>query len=320
MTTDVVYITLGIYNHVGFMKRAFLYIDILGFKNLAIANSPKIKNIFKILDGLQSHNHRHYFSLQTVVFSDTILIFNTNDTEINDVHLYVTYLIEYTQELFYKLATINIYFKGVLTFGEFNFDQLKNIQAYYGLALIDTYKSEKELGGFGLFADKNISNKVIVFDKVHFSEKFDFVFLCQSLKNLYLITNGVLPTDINILTDTDDCYRIDEDLRFLREVEYLMSNHPVNKVKEKYRTVYDIYKNELPLFFEKFELEGFLPFTINSEYTGSINPFDLISERELSASEEELSSTSDEGEQVLETYDNELEEALNATLLKLSSP
>ena len=90
-------------------------------------------------------------------------------------------------------------------------------------------------------------------------------------------------------------------------------------MKEKYRTVYDIYKNELPLFFEKFELEGFLPFTINAEYTGSINPFNLISERELSASEEELASTSDKEKQVLEKYDNELEGALNATLLKLSS-
>jgi hypothetical protein len=300
------------------MKRAFLYIDILGFENLAVTNSPKIKNIFEILDRLESHNHRHYFSLQTVVFSDTVLIFNKNDTETSDVHLYVTYLIEYTQELFYKLAAINVYFKAVLTFGEFNFEQLKNIQAYYGLALIDTYKSEKELGGFGLFVDKNISNKVVVFDKVQFTEKFDFVFLCQSLKNLYLITNGVLPIDINILTDTDVCYRIDEDLRFLREVEYLMLNHPVERVKEKYRTVYDIYKNELPLFFEKFESEGFLPFAINSEYAGNINPFDLISQRELSATQEKSKSTSDEEEQGLEQYDNELEKALKATLLKFA--
>jgi len=194
------------------MKRAFLYIDILGFENLAVTNSPKIKNIFEILDRLGSHNHQHYFSLQTVVFSDTVLIFNKSDTEANDVHLYVTYLVEYAQELFYELAAINVYFKGILTFGEFNFDQLKNIQAYYGLALIDTYKSEKQLEGFGLFADKNISNKVVVFDKVNFSKKFDFIILCQSLKNLYLMTDGILPIDINLLTDTDECYRIDEDL------------------------------------------------------------------------------------------------------------
>jgi hypothetical protein len=66
---------------VAFMKRAFLYIDILGFENLTVTNAPKIKKIFEILDGLGSHRHNHFFSLQTVVFSDTVLIFNSNDTE-----------------------------------------------------------------------------------------------------------------------------------------------------------------------------------------------------------------------------------------------
>jgi len=71
------------------MKRAFLYIDILGFENLTITNPSKVENIFGIFDRLKSHEHIHRFSLQTVVFSDTVLIFNKNDTEIDDVHLYV---------------------------------------------------------------------------------------------------------------------------------------------------------------------------------------------------------------------------------------
>ena len=91
------------------MKRAFLYIDILGFENLIVTNLPKIKKIFEILDSLKVHKHEHFFSLQTVVFSDTVLIFNKDDTEANAVVFYVTYLIEYTQELFYKLAGINVW-------------------------------------------------------------------------------------------------------------------------------------------------------------------------------------------------------------------
>jgi len=300
------------------MKRAFLYVDILGFENLVVTNSPKIKRIFEILDQLGSHKHDHYFSLQTIVFSDTVLIFNSNDTENKDVHLYVTYLVEYAQELFYKLASINVYFRGILTFGQFDFSQLKNIQAYYGYALIETYKKEKKIEGFGLFANKCISNKIVVFDKIEASEDFYFVVLCQSLKNLYSMTNGILPTDINILTDTDDCYRLDEDLRFLREIEYLMKNHPIEKVKEKYRKVYDIYKNEFPLFFEKFESEGFYPFTINEDYSGNINPFDLISQRELSTDTQESVLAPEENYPDLERYDNELEEALKATLLRFA--
>lgn len=254
---------MGVYSRVEFMKRAFLYIDILGFEHFVVTKSPKIKNIFEILDRVKAYNLKYYFSLQIVVFSDTVLVFNKNDTKENDVRLYATFLVNYAQALFYELAAINVYFKGILTFGEFNFDQLKNIQAYYGLALIDTYRSEKELEGFGLFADKNISNEIVALEKVNFSEKFDFIILCQSLKSLYLMTDGILPIDINLLTDTDECYRIDEDLRFLREVKYQMSKHPKEDVKKKYRKVYDIYKNELPLFFEQFELNGFLPSTIS---------------------------------------------------------
>ncbi|KAF3980828.1 MAG: hypothetical protein HFP76_00060 [Methylococcales symbiont of Iophon sp. n. MRB-2018] len=130
------------------MKRAFLYIDILGFENLVINNEDKVESIFKILDGLSSHSHNHFFDLQTVVFSDTILIFNSTDTQEEQLHYYVTYLIEYAQELFYRLANINVYFRGILTYGEFNFNQLKNIQAYYGSALINAYNQEKELKGF----------------------------------------------------------------------------------------------------------------------------------------------------------------------------
>lgn len=217
--------------------------------------------------------------MQTVVFSDTILVFSKDENL--PVHYYCTYLVEYSQELFYKLCSINVYFKAILTFGEFSFSQLKYIQAYFGLALIDAYKDEKCLKGFGLFVDKNISEEIIIFDKVNFSEKYKFVLLCQSLVNLYKTTCGVLPIDINILNETDTYHRIDEDLRFLREVEYLKNSHTEDRVKDKYQKVYDIYRGVMPLFFEIFEKDGFLPFSINNEYTGSINPFELLSEKEM---------------------------------------
>jgi hypothetical protein len=188
-------------------------------------------------------------------------------------------LVEYSQELFYKLSAINIYFKGILTFGEFNFSKMTNINAYYGYALIDTYKDESDLEGFGLYVNKRLSNEIITFDKVSFTEKYDFILLCQSLKNLYSTTEGVLPIDCNLLYETDTYHRIDEDLRFFREIYFLKQNHPIERVKTKYQKVYDIYKTELPLFFKIFENDGFLPFTINPDYIGSMNPFETITNR-----------------------------------------
>ena len=261
------------------MKRAFLYIDILGFENLVRTNSAKVDQIFNVFDSLKVHKHA---TLQTIVFSDTILVFNKDESRPTDY--FCTYLVEYTQALFYKLSLINVYFKAILTFGEFKYSQLSNIQAYYGTALIDAYSDEKDLEGFGLFVDKRISDKVITFDKVDFTKKYEFVLLCQSLVNLYKEAEGVLPiNDINMLSETDTFYRIDEDLRFLREIQFIKDNHKVGRIKEKYQKVYDTYKAVLPQFFEVFETEGFLPSSINSGYAGSINPFELLSEKELNA-------------------------------------
>ena len=259
------------------MEKAFLYIDILGFENLVRTNSEKVDKIFEIFNTMKAHKH---FALQTVVFSDTILIFNKDESRSTDY--YCTYLVEYAQILFYKLSAINVYLKGILTLGEFNFSQMSNIQAYYGLALIDAYKDETTLEGFGLYVDRKISKEIIVFDKVAFTEKYEYIFLCQSLKSLYSQTQGMLPiSDNNILSETDSLYRLDEELRFFREIEYLKQNHPIEKIRAKYQKVYDIYKTALPLFFKIFEKEGFLPFAIHPQYTGSINPFDILAEQEL---------------------------------------
>ncbi|TDG36257.1 hypothetical protein EZJ43_09650 [Pedobacter changchengzhani] len=163
---------------------------------------------------------------------------------------------------------------------------MSNIQAYYGLALIDAYKDESNreegaLEGFGLYVDKRLSNEIIVFDKIPFTEKYEFILLCQSIKNLYKTTEGNLPIDINLLSETDTFHRIDEDVRFFREIQYIKRNHPVKKIRAKYQKVYDTYKKELPLFFTTFEEHGFLPFAINSDYAGSIDPFYILAEKEL---------------------------------------
>lgn len=258
------------------MGKAFLYIDILGFEKLVRNNSPKVDKIFEIIDGFNVH---HHFALKTIVFSDTILVFNKSNEFEN--HYYVTYLIEYAQQLFYRLSLLNIYFKGIITLGDFKYSNLTNIEAYYGLALIDTYQDESKLEGFGLFVNKNITKEVIVFDKVNFNEKYDFILLCQSYINLYKSTNGILPIDPNILTETDAFFRIDEDLRFFREIEFIKNNCKIEKIRKKYETVYNIYKRVTPKFFEVFEKESFLPFTLNEQYTGSINPFEILAEKEM---------------------------------------
>lgn len=258
------------------MEKTFLYIDILGFKNLVTSKSSKLESIFRIIDSLHVHKD---VAFQTIVFSDTILIFNKNNEY--PLHYHITYLIEYAQQLFYKLSMINVYFKGIITLKSFTYIEMQNLNAYYGEALISTYQDEKELKGFGVYIDKSISNESIIFDKIGFNEKYDYILLCQSLTKLYRETKGELPISKSILTETDDYYRIDEDLRFLREIDYFRKHINDDRVREKYNYVYNVYKSLLPKFFDVFEKEGFLPFIINPSYVGSIDPFVILAKVEL---------------------------------------
>jgi hypothetical protein len=259
------------------MKRAFLYVDILGFAKLVQTNPGKIDQIFEIVNSLNVFRHE---ALQTLVFSDTLLVFNKNESW--PLHYYCTFLVEYAQQLFYRLNLIGVYFKGILTFGEFNYTKLSNIDAYYGNALITAYHEEELIEGFGLFLDPVLRSEIVIFDYVPYHEKYDFIILCQSLKNLYDYTNGQLPIELNILTDTDEFHRLDEDMSFLREVDYLRQHHPTARISAKYDKVYQTYKAIMPEFFAAFEAEGgIMPFRIHPEYIGSINPFQLIAESEL---------------------------------------
>ncbi|WP_278570172.1 hypothetical protein [Prevotella melaninogenica] len=259
------------------MERLFLYIDILGFSNLVRENSPKVMQIFHIIDEISAHRH---YAFRTVVFSDTIIIFNDNWKF--DNKYYVTFLIEFTQQLFYQLLAIGIYFRGIITYGDFNYCNLNNIQAYYGKALLETYEAEKDdIEGLGLYIHNNLSDDVIVFDKhIINNGKYDFIFLCQSYMNLYKQTKGILPIDISLLTNKDNFSNIDEDLKFFREVQYIINHCKKDKIRKKYSTIYEYYRKCTHILFETLEVKDFMPNALNPDYFGNINPLNIIAKYE----------------------------------------
>lgn len=258
------------------VHRDFLYIDILGFSQMVRGHSAKIPQVFEIIDELSVHEH---YDFHAIVFSDTIIVYNKNENKPS--HYYVTYLIEFAQQLFYRLLSIGVYFRGLITYGEFEFHEHDNIQAYWGNALIDTYTDESNIEGFGLFIRKDISKDILIFEKMSVSVNYDFVFLCQSYMNLYKRVHGELPISLDLLTETDEFDRIGDDLKFFREISFLKEHHTNEKIKEKYRTVYSWYKERTPKFFKSFEEQGFFPFVLNPGYFDSINPFETIAEQEL---------------------------------------
>jgi len=54
-------------------NRFLLYIDILGFTDMTNNEPRKVARVYSILDELNVHKHN---SFKTIVFSDTILVYN----------------------------------------------------------------------------------------------------------------------------------------------------------------------------------------------------------------------------------------------------
>ncbi len=61
------------------------------------------------------------------------------------------YLIEFTQQIFLRFIGKDIFFRAVITEGEFIHNKLKNIDSYFGRALVETYKAEKKTFWDGAF-------------------------------------------------------------------------------------------------------------------------------------------------------------------------
>ena len=91
------------------MKEKFLlYIDILGFSDLVQRNPDKVKEIYNIVNKLNVYKHDAF---QTIIFSDTILVYNKHEANsIRDKEYVVMYMIEFAQDLIFKGNSIDLNF------------------------------------------------------------------------------------------------------------------------------------------------------------------------------------------------------------------
>jgi len=195
------------------LGKYLLYIDILGFSDLVRKNPKKIDNIYNVINSLNVHRH-HAF--KTIVFSDTILVYNLEEPKTPHDHSYlVMYAIEFAQDLWFRTVGKEVFFRGILRYGTFNHYDLSNISAYYGNALIDSYIKEKDLNCCGLFIDKSCQKYNDIFPMERYDQDISFVYINQSLERLWINTGGELPTDSFFLDSTYDYWSILWDLRFL---------------------------------------------------------------------------------------------------------
>lgn len=215
----------------------FMYLDFLGFTDL-IKDKSRVFELFSIIDDLHAHKDTNY---KVIVFSDTMLIYNSINPK-NDWYkkIELMYLIEFAQDLLHRLIEKDIYFKAVITEGEFTFKKLNNIEAYFGQALVDTHKVEGNLKGTGLYIDSKLRIFNPFFNFVDCGDGYDYVLLTSQLAGISEHTD-ILPMPAELLTLRGLEFGVFQECQFLKKVYELMTGHPVNRVRNKYIFTWEMY-------------------------------------------------------------------------------
>ncbi|MFG0548914.1 hypothetical protein [Pseudomonas sp. yb_9] len=223
--------------------RFLLYIDILGFSEMTRKDPRKVARVYAILNQLNSH---HNDSFKTIVFSDTVLVYNVKPAEGDpDREDYVWYLTEFAEHLHHMLTGQDIYFRAALVAGDFFHYRLDNVECFFGGALIDAYNAEKDIPSLGLFMDATCVRYNRFFRLASFNDKFSFVYLNRHLEYLNQRCNGQYPAILGLLEDSPAPF-LPWQVRFLQDIHFQMRNHPSPHVRTKFLTAWDFHYKRYP--------------------------------------------------------------------------
>jgi len=226
------------------MNKFFLYIDILGFSQLVSVDTAKVDDLYEVVASLNALTHDAF---EVIVFSDTILVYNTVDpVQVRDNEYLVMYLCEFAKDLQHRLAGRDISFRAILTYGPFVHYTLNKVPCFYGQALIDTHKAEGSIQAIGLFIDKSCSKHCKIFDLSSYNDQYDFVYITQSFQEIEDLHQGAFPLNDISVTQTDLGYAFAAEFLFAK---YLYDNSVSQvdaRVKQKYDNTIILYQRRYP--------------------------------------------------------------------------
>jgi hypothetical protein len=235
--------------------RYLLYVDILGFSDIARDTSARIDDLYEVIASL--HVHRHH-AFRTIVFSDTVIAYNVSEpVTAHDRRYLVMYLCEFAQDLQHRLIGREIFFRAVLVRGEFTHYELNSIPCFFGAALIDAHQSEKELKAIGLFMQRSIVPDSSIFTTVSFNNNFNFVFITQTLDMVEDQYGGLFPVERSLLEASDLIYNLVPEVLYLKRLSHLAQAHESANIRQKYSTTLALFRKRYPHTLEFLETNNF---------------------------------------------------------------
>jgi hypothetical protein len=226
----------------------------LGFKETVENDPNKVKIIYDHINNLNVHNHDAF---TTIVFSDTILVYNKVDPKNDSEHQYLSmFSCEFAQDLLYRCVGEKIFFRAILDYGEFSHNKLKNIESYYGKALIKCYEMEKKIQSIGLFISAEAMHYQNIFKMTKFNDDFYFVFLQQNFERFHeSFKIGI--DDYNFYESTGIFSILKKDAEILKEIYDMSKTSTDPNVRIKHLQYFDIYRSEFRKTIDSLEMNDF---------------------------------------------------------------
>jgi hypothetical protein len=223
-----------------------LYIDILGFAELTKTNPAKVEDIFRVITQMRKRNKNVY---EILIFSDTILVTNRGIPETPDDQMFcVQWLFEFAVDLQYQLSQLDVFFRAVLIKGLFNNYKQEGVDCFYGQALIDAYTKEKDIKCVGLFLDESSYKHHDGFPTIRHNSDLVFAYTSDSLEEHAKYSGDGVVLDKFILEETDDCWLLSYDVKYLSQLYNFGRKHPNPDVRIKFLAAFDYYEQRYPNF------------------------------------------------------------------------
>jgi hypothetical protein len=223
---------------------SLLYVDVLGFAELTKSNPAKVEDIFRVITQMRKRNESVY---DILIFSDTILIKNRGTPATLDEQMFcVQWLYEFAVDLQYQLSQLDVFYRAVLINGPFNSYKQDGVDCFYGQALIDAYKKEKKIKCAGLFIDKSTEELHGGFPCIRHSDDLAFAYTSDSLEEHSKFSGGLVALDKFVLEETDSCWLLSYDVKYLSQLFKHGHTHPNPDVRIKFLAAFDYYEQRYP--------------------------------------------------------------------------
>jgi len=220
-------------------QRVFLYIDILGFADIA-KDDAAVLAIFERIDQLNVHKDG---SFRVIAFSDTILVYG-DGYWLEHPEKAVMWLIEFAEDLFFRLIGIDRHFRAYICRGGFDDIEMKNIRAFYGTALVTSYRKERDIGAMGIFIENELAALCHIYETTAFDRDCHFVFVVRRIGE---INYPAREYPLHPLLVENSGFQIGYEIAYLRNLVASMGDPSLpSRVRAKYALTWSIYQKQFP--------------------------------------------------------------------------